>query len=262
MPGPHSNRFFTVRELALLQDSRRWRLVSTLGPDGLESPPRRRRPGRQRVSTHAHPYPEILLALEGTAFYGVDGRPVKCIPGTVVFLNNGVSHDLGYAAGGRQFRHIWFRIVQENVFVELHRHGRKVVDAEAWACLFPLPETGIDFQRLWADCFTGEDPACRRLRLQTILGGILARLIDEGNRAPSATPDVLKQAIEAIRRHIDETGGRDASLDEEIGARLGCSCSASFSRWCHRHCAEIAAIRRPGSTERRLRRRAAKTASA
>jgi len=214
MPQPHHNRLFDTKTLELLQDCRRWRLVSTLLTPGPETPSERQSSGPQRVPSHSHPFPEILLALKGNASYRVAGCGIRCVPGTALIIDDNVSHDFGYPPECQPFWHIWLRISGDHVFAKSVCEGYAAAHADPWGCLLPLAETGVDFWRLWGDCHATADLALRRLRLQTILGGILSRLIEEGTRTSNASPDTLGKSIEAIIRYIEDGGGREFSLDE------------------------------------------------
>lgn len=256
------------------------RAVSLRLPDSPELGPDLRLAGK-RVPTHAHPTPELMLVVDGAVDYGVGDRLAHCTPGTVLFLEEEVRHDHGYTSRAR-LRHVWFRLLPDHAYAGLICHGHFADGIASWSSILPLHETGVDVWSLWAKSKAEQDPYLVRLHLQTLFGGILARLIEEGGREPTASPAVLEGAIDAVRRRIEETGGYGTSLEEmarlagyskyyfcrafrrrtgmamqdiveqsrvrkastwlaegrslkEIGALLGFSGSASFSRWCRKH---------------------------
>lgn len=296
-----TNRLFDERALAVLLNPQRWRLISSLFPP--EVPPLRRTQHAlwSRQHAHAHPNQEILFALRGAAPYGFRGQVYSCAPGTIIVFDSNEPHDSNYPPRPAAALHLWIHLVEDRVFTNtISCLPSRGMTSEP-KCSFAQHDLGIDLRRVLRDCREGGTGALAcapagggwstsgvlRLRWNGAFQALIGRIVEEGYRQP-ASPDrgsVQVQTIQAIQRHLLQTGGSGAKLEnlariagyskfhflrlfakhagqpvhkyvdwcrvqktlqfrregralKEIGATLGFSCQAAFSRWYRRHCRE------------------------
>ncbi len=281
---------FTTAQTGLMLEPAAWRPVATFLPP--PAPPRSDRPHAtwRRNHQHLHDYPELMLALDGQVGYGLAGQVHPCSPGSLFLLDAREPHDNGYPPGTNPFLHLWLRVTPDSVFASLASGRTGGIEITShWTRLIALAQTGVDFWRLLAESRAASTPQLAALRLKLAVGGILARLAEaEPADPPQESARFSAAVVEAVRRHIAETGGRDASLAElarlsgysryhfwrlfkrhagmsvhefvdcsrrekvvgglragrslkELGAELGFSCPAAFSRWFSQRRQEILA---------------------
>lgn len=217
MQEPFPNQLFDASTLRLLSEPQRWRIVANLpGLQGIQVADRRNQDWRQE-NCHAHAFPELLIALEGSVTCALAGSPRRCTPGTIILFAPGETHDNDYPPQTGPLRHLWCRIVQDHLFATVVRVARGGDRVAEWYGHMPLSETGVDFWRLWTGTREANVPAARRLHLQAAVAGILAGLISRSASEPCPSADALAQAITSIRKHLEETGGQDASLAHLAG---------------------------------------------
>ena len=209
------NRFFDDSLLPVLLDIRDWKLVSARWADGQPvSTPRHRR--WMAVHQHTHAYPEVMICLRGHAVYGFNHKIFPCGPGTVFVFDPGLAHDNGYPPWTTAITCLWIAFIEDKAMARLLicRQGRIRVQGNI-RCLVDLDHAG-----LWrggvSAAFSADLPAgLIRLRLLAALAEIVATLVEEGYRDTAGDPQhrFQREKIEAICRHIRETGGADAHLD-------------------------------------------------
>lgn len=208
-----NNRLFDARTLTDLAAVSTWPIVADLpGLEGRPAPDRSRAAWRT-VNRHAHPFPELLFALDGSTVYGLGAAPRRCPRRSVFFFAPGVPHDRDYPPDCPPLRHLWCRIVQDHLFATVIRVAANGARTAEWGFPISFRESGIDFWRLWSGVRATGSPAVSQLVLRSLISGIAACLIEEGYRQPRHAADSLKDAIDAICRHIESTAGRDVSLD-------------------------------------------------
>ncbi len=209
------NRYFSPGDLKILEAPQRWRLAGTPFPEA-GRPPHVRRRRWMRAHQHAHPYPEVLLALAGDAVYGIGNGVQPCRPGSVFVFEPGYPHDLGYPPWTPPVRHLWMSFIQDTIMARLlvvrggriHCRGNMhcLPDGSAatpWPC-----EDGPADAPAWPRRLL-------RLRWMGALAGIVAALAAEGYRPTlnASLGAMQRGTIDAICRQILAMGGADASLD-------------------------------------------------
>jgi AraC-like DNA-binding protein len=209
-----ANRLFDEPALALLQEPRRWSLVSTLFPPDREVVADRQHQRWRLRSTHAHAHREVLFALEGDVPYGHPIGIVRCAPGSCLYFEALEPHDDHYPETSAPMRHLWFGIsrgwVQLFGFRRLKGQPRTSLISAGLDAADLGFEPGAALDRVRE--ISREHPALGRLDLLAVLQAIVARLIEDGWRDEAARGPRQQQAIEAVRRHIHDTAGVGVSL--------------------------------------------------
>lgn len=209
------NRIFNQADLGVLLEPGRWRIVGARVID--ERPlafPRHRR-WMQRHQ-HAHPYAEVLIVLAGQTAYGMDNGIYPCRPGAVFVFEPGRAHDVEYPPWTSALRHLWIAFFQGQAMARLLAVRAKRIRAErSQHCLLDLKDSPLWHQGTAATFDPDLPSPLVRLRLIAALANIVAALVEEGYRpaGEDRRRGVQKQKIDAICRHIRDTGGAGASLD-------------------------------------------------
>ncbi|MBU4366730.1 MAG: AraC family transcriptional regulator [Kiritimatiellae bacterium] len=209
------NRYFNENVLPVLLRVRSWRLVGSVSADSHSvALPRHCR--WMLTHQHAHPYAEALIALEGTTVYGLDNRIYPCRPGTVLVFEPGQAHDNGYPPWTPAIAHLWISFMQDKAMARLivSRQGRIHARGNIH-CLVDLDHAGLWRQGTSSAFRAGLPVELIRLRLLAALAEVVATLVEEGYRDTAGDPQhrFQREKIEAICRHIRETGGADARLN-------------------------------------------------
>ena len=209
------NRFFDDDLLPVLLDIRNWKLVSARWADCRPvAVPRHRR--WMAAHQHTHTYPEVMIGLRGHTVYGFNHRIFPCGPGTVFVLDPELAHDIGYPSWTKATTCLWIAFVEDKAMARLLicRQGRIRVKRNIH-CLIDLDHAGL-WRQGTSLAFRAELPAeLIRLRLLAALAEVVATLVEEGYRdtVGDSQHRFQREKIEAICRHIRETGGADAQLD-------------------------------------------------
>jgi AraC-like DNA-binding protein len=209
------NRFFDDRLLPVLLDIRAWKLVSVRWADGQPvAVPRHRR--WMASHQHTHAYPEVMIGLCGHTVYGFNHRIFPCGPGTVFVFDPELSHDNGYPPWTKATTCLWISFVEDKAMARLLicHQGRIRVKGNIH-CLVDLDHAGLWRQGTSSAFRAGLPAEVIRLRLLAALAEVVATLVEEGYRDTAGDPQhrFQREKIEAICRHIRETGGADAHLD-------------------------------------------------
>jgi len=163
---------------------------------------------------HAHAYPEAMIALEGRTVYGVNGQAYPCGPGSVFVFEPDVPHDEGYPEWTPATTHLWIAFIQNKAMARLidGRGGRIRVRGNIPGLFAPHDSA------LWQEGASpgapGRPPELARLRRLAALAEVVADLVEAGYGESKAGQrrHFQREKIEAICRHIQDTGGRDAEL--------------------------------------------------
>ena len=209
------NRYFNENILPVLLQIRSWRLVCSVSADShpvVLSRHRRWMP----VHQHAHSYPEVMIALEGKTVYGINHRIYPCCPGSVFVFDPGVPHDQGYPSWTPIIAHLWIAFMQDKAMARLivGRQGRIHAQGNIH-CLLDPNNSALWRQGASAAYAPDRPPELIRLRLLAALADMVAALVEEGyaETVVGRQYRFQREKIEAICRHIRETGGNDASLN-------------------------------------------------
>lgn len=159
---------------------------------------------------------EVLIALQGKTVYGLNNQVYPCGPGTVFVFDPAIPHDDYYPPWTPAITHLWIAFVQDKAMAWLMSGREDQIRTKCnLKCLLDLKDTV-----LWQDgvssLFHEEKPReLIRLRLSAALTDIIVTLVEEGYRATTADQHHLfqREKIETICRHIQATGGADATLD-------------------------------------------------
>lgn len=205
---------------AVLLHSERWTVVQGAMPGAAAGRPRvpSARRAWSQANAHRIANPEILLAVRGEDWFGMDGAMYPCRPGCLFLIAPGVPHDLNYPESASGLEHIWLRVLSDRVFVNWVsiEGGRQTRLHESLAVLHQ-EEVGV-LTAPFSDLARDSGYASIRLRL---LVGMIASHLAEHAASPQAHPaaatpppaSVQSNVAAAIRRHIDDTAGRGVTLE-------------------------------------------------
>ena len=211
------NRFFNQSALALLLAPDPQRIISTHCPDDRATVYDERHRAWMAQNTHTHAHREYLVILEGTCRYGYDGRTYAVTPGTVFFCDAGDMHDLKWPPWTPPMQQLWIGIIGDHIIARLHalHHGADDESVMWTAHVWP-EEIGMAGDALLGGTFALEKaiPAVQRLRIHAALCAITAALIQRGY-APHVDEktDFQQRIVHAVQRYIQETVGKDITLD-------------------------------------------------
>ncbi len=211
------NRHFTPEALSLLAQPARWRLAASQTQTDLE-PALSATPARvawSRRHLHTHTYPEFMLVLRGEGVWGLNGQLYPTGPGAAFFISSRTRHEAYYPPDAGDLDHLWISLPGHGVFFSVHSlRGGRGVPARGGRAFIPPERLGIDV-KVWLDDLSPTAP-WRFARVRTCLQAIAVRAVEEGFRPPDPldqTETLHEAVVEAVRQHLHETGGREASLD-------------------------------------------------
>jgi len=154
-----------------------------------------------------------MFVIQGTGLYSIGSQLYRYRPGAVLILPPHIEHAAGHPPDIRSFTHIWIS-VPHDIFVNLYvrRQGSlSLTFRRNW--FFPLKETGLG--RIIYDGVPQTPDDGRRLRLLAVLCEVIGKLLAP-TQASTGEPTGARQfqKIEAVCRHIEETGGKGLCLTE------------------------------------------------
>ena len=193
-----------------------WRLASTLLPSDVGVARDRHRAWRKRHA-HTHPYPELLVVLRGRTAFGLCGRAWACGPGTIFYVDGDEPHDLNYPPRSPPLRHLWISLFQDHAVALRIEIGRGAA-GPPWrrCCVVPRCDLGVDVPHVARECRNRGDvpPLVRRLWLLSAALTVVSRVaVVSYDVADQREQDSIQaRTVEAIRRHLEQTGGCGASL--------------------------------------------------
>lgn len=195
----------------------KWRCIHPLF---CEERSRARSPGFSnwlKTHSHQHTHREIMVVLAGTGFYGIGHDLIKCRPGNIFFFEAGQQHQNYYPPFSPPCAHLWISLISHHASARIITVRRgKITPSNRLKYFKSYPEIGVWPDRCWPAEIPSDLPSfLYRTRLMGALSILLADIIQTGSRQPRDNQHaaIIKQTIQAIQRHIWETGGRDASLD-------------------------------------------------
>ena len=209
----------SATRLDILLHPERWTLINAATTESRASkaaPAARRAWSRQNA--HAGARREILLAVGGSDWFGLNGMLHPCVPGTVFFIDPNVMHDNYYPKIPQGLEHIWLHICGTRVMVAwLLIEGGKLVRRQEHLAVLSQEQIGV-----WLDAFPLASEPLRtdldRARMHLLTGLVGAYLAQHWREASlpstrSQTESMQAEVIDTIRRHIDSTAGREVTLD-------------------------------------------------
>lgn len=159
---------------------------------------------------HAHAHMEVLLALSGTAHYGMGRDVCEVGPGTLVLFEPGDVHDQGYPPGSGPFRHLWLAILDDHAFASVCA-AEASRDAAGYqqASIAVLPYGPLKPPRR-SDCHV---PASWPLRVYAFVAELLARLLEQLTASEVVPVPAPRQVIPILQEHIVRHLGSGLSVD-------------------------------------------------
>jgi len=233
------NHLFSGEHIAILSDPGQWRLIASGLPEEIAavSSPNDEPWAERHADAHSHR--EAVIVLGGDGYHRLNGKTYPVTPGTVMLFDTMEEHQLGYPPTHPRGQQLWFLFLPDLVHVSLvsivgeeHRTGYRL----AWQQLYPLGALGLTCTRvLFPDPDTKAPPAAVRRRCLTTLGMLVSAVVEKGYRPQAELPrdESRSRIIRSILRHIQETHGRNCSL-ENLAALAGYS-PYHFSRSFAKH---------------------------
>ena len=207
------NSLFTPKQIAILQAPNRWTVIkdpsASPTPQGADQ-----KLEWYRKHNHSHSHAEILLALAGSTTYGIGDHLVSLGPGTVLFFDRMVPHQERYVSTDTSLDHLWLSIVGDHFTANVLRvRCGRIGERPAAAVVCDAHDAGLDFLALTTDLRRRESAAWP-LKLHALTAGMVAALLERiSDGAPESSSRVQQRIIAGIRRHLEETAGRDDTLE-------------------------------------------------
>jgi len=225
MPINQDNRFVDKASLAVLSNPGHWQFVSSFH----ETKPEKTRRGHSfsrwmQQHHHAHPFYEVLMAVKGTALYGIGKNIFRCRPGTMVIISPNQPHTSKYLPADNHLYHIWISfITPEQAFAQFimveRGRFRRLHDER---CLISV-DTPSRLLYLLKSLDTGNSPtkpAQVRLLLFAFFAELINRVIESGyHPADMIDQELLPQKkIALVCANLREPGGLNTTLASTASA--------------------------------------------
>lgn len=204
------NRLFTVQELDIVMDIRRWRYVCPPYICDVEPLCDTDHQAWMLQNTHNHPYKEVLFVLDGNGVFGCDGKVYSAAAGTAFVMESYVGHDLFYPENLPAFEHLWMFVFADScIYQRVNRQrtgGRSLDKIQLLAHVENSHGAALLYETSVQDSM---------FKLQTSLSSLLYSVVQEGYVNTELENEVSFQdkVIDAICKHIQDTAGRGATLD-------------------------------------------------
>lgn len=216
------NALFTEDDLAVLQDCRSLRLVSSKASDTQPVMPQKNYADWICKNSHTQQHREMLVPLRGDTVFTLGEVAYPCRPGTVFLIGSDEPHDLFYPKFFDNFRHMWVRIVNRTIFASgfYEKSKGKVKGCKVFKLtLNEYNHPAQTFISAWDDLSRddGLDAGFKLLRARQALGGLLLELCKIGYNkslgvAENQTGQHHKTVVDTIVGHIRQTGGKNLDL--------------------------------------------------
>lgn len=207
------HRFFknkTTRRI--LTDPDVWRLIYRGCDVAPVSRPTRAQREWLRRNLHSHACIDIMVVLGG-GWYGSDGRVFDCKQGAVFVFFPHELHPSGYPPSRDNFEHLWISVAQNKIFTRVLTAKRgKLAYVNDINLRLTIEQCGLT-QRFFDDDVSEDE---LKLRATTITAALFSGITAAIKQKTTPVPDsqtMVSAKMDAISRHILETGGRDGSLD-------------------------------------------------
>lgn len=219
MPINQNNRFFDKDSLAVLSNPSRWRFISPFCETAREETR-----GTKSFSLWArrhqntHPFYEVLVAVKGTALYGIGRNVFRCSPGTMVIIAPHQPHGSKYRLADNHLYHIWISFISSEqafaqfIVVEQGRF-RRLHDER---CLLSV-DTPSRLLHMLKSLNAGNSPtksAQTRLLLLAFFSDLINRMIESGyHPADLIDMELMPQKkIALVCANLREPGGLNTTL--------------------------------------------------
>lgn len=204
----------------VLLHAERWIVTCADSPaeDEARPPPRRRAWSREHA--HINAGLEILLAVRGEDWFGMGGAMHRCRPGRLFLIDPGVPHDAYYPETASGLEHIWLWVLSDRVFVTwLAIEGGRCARLHEPVAVLHQNRLGVSTAP-FADGARGPGSRIGTARLRLLVGWIATHLAEHLADAPDSAAGRLPKSgsiqanvAAAVRRQIDDTDGRGATLE-------------------------------------------------
>ncbi len=202
--------------LKLLDDPWKWRIVSTVFRPDLHPVQNREHCCWRRENSHAHPFQEILVPLQGECLYGFNGHSYPCGPGVIFFFNCNEQHDFYYPVFTSGVIHLWFSFSQGITMTRII-HVKDGASARTRpSALISGNQTSKTMLDFWSQAAQDRKAKSSRKRIKLIMGIGAMLLAAHKNFVDSEDLDPAQHHLNAVmmvRKHLDATCGSGDSLD-------------------------------------------------
>jgi AraC-like DNA-binding protein len=171
------------------------------------------------ANSSSHKVREICIALKGKYFYRFQGHDYACRPGTVFFINRMEEHANGYPINNPELAHLWLINAGGNLMATLHKFKDGVHESKNISVLPETHESVRILNRYWDELSAGkhdwEPPEAKREKLVSALSCALIAVVEKGaeKKESNSVEKSQKQVVDAIKKHIMESGGYMESLE-------------------------------------------------
>ncbi len=217
------NAYFDDNDLNIMLSGKHLKIVSSAKSDVPASKPGGEYLDWLNKNCDWHDYREAMLVLSGNSYFSLNGITYPCLPGTFFLIDSKEKHDSFYPPFYDNFQHLWFRIIGRTIFANIiYSKINGIVKNKNFNCIFnEYNHAGQLFINAW-DRLTSEtttDRAFDWIYLKNAVTGILfeaCRVDNDVLSGKNAAPTELhhKTVINAVTKHIKETGGRNLNIDK------------------------------------------------
>ena len=215
------NAYFDGSDLSILLSPHKLRLISSRLSDIISVQPDKKYLEWLNKNRSKHQHREVMLVLSGDSCFTLNGITYSCRPGTVFLIDSESEHDSYYPPFVKNIKHLWFHVVNKTIFTGtpyLKADGERKNLKDFNYVFNEYNYTGLAFIKAWDDLSSNLhlDDEFRSLCVKQAFTGLLLELCRAGydkllKPKTQPTEHHHKVVIDAIAKHIQETGGK--SLD-------------------------------------------------
>lgn len=195
-----------------------WRIVSSLfQPDVAPSDDRTHRqwmPQHQHQNLH---HEEILIALQGNGFYGLQNQVYPCQPGSVFLFNLTDFHDNGYSPAATEMTHLWIHLMDGSAYALVQKVSRGTTPQILCRVDFFEESAALRmFLHTWRAMQAPQAAQSKYSRPQLIaeLYLVVAEIAERSLMSPSTDDSFSKRVIRRIADHIAANGELNVNIDD------------------------------------------------
>lgn len=201
--------------LPVILKHEKWQLINSIFPD-MQAPVEDQDYIAWAQKNHDyHAQKEILFSLSGKTFHTLNGKCYECRPGSVFMFDSFEQHDRGYRNEDNHLLHLWFIFFKNKTFADIHSISRGKANCRRFVA--GLPETELVLET-WENLKAKPGVLSyefMRYRLVYAISNLVLKIIEISLSPPKTPQDEQPQKIiiETIKEHINETCGKNESLD-------------------------------------------------
>ncbi len=211
---------FSSDDLSLLSHPEQWQIVSSLFPPDIRynRSTRMSRWAEDHIHIHDHSI-EIIMALQGTMHYGLQGKFYQMNPGSIVLINKQETHVYPYPPFTPDCDHLYLNLVCGEVFYRTYS-VRKGLEQKTRPSkrISEFPHLGIltekNIHHLQHAQYLPD--ALKRAKLLSTIALLITQVAEEylGDRETGDSTTDIAKMIGILQKHIFSTHGKNIDLNQ------------------------------------------------